>query len=325
MRSFGSRFLAGLALAGALAFGGAAPAATLVATPIGGLFFEHDPAVWTAEAADDTAIISCIVKDCGFATVEVFFAPSAERCDEMAALDAAEVAFPDRTSRGVNMHDLNGLAVYVARSGIPTPVYDPDAGDAVYACLDRDGVRYEFLTRIGERPIVRGDEWHVFSVLAALSAPPAPITTISLGGLQLAYPADRWTPSAAMTANGPATLFCLPPLCEGYVPLTIEVAKAADPGASCLPADVVPPIEREFFDPDVTTIATADGQLTLEFVTVHSSCRAWTPPQYGACVIHDGMRYSFWTGWDTGCHFGPEIGEGAFLDLVQSLRPVTAP
>lgn len=31
----------------------------------------------------------------------------------------------------------------------------------------------------------------------------------------------------------------------------------------------------------------------------------WTPPHYGACVIHDGVRYGFWTEEGVGCDFGP--------------------
>ncbi len=117
---------------------------------------------------------------------------------------------------------------------------------------------------------------------------------------------------------------CLPPFCNERGALNVEAIAVPDGMTGCPPDDVAQePFSASRGHP-VTAIET-EGGLTLTYAAIGSMCRAMSPTQHGACLIHNGVRYTFWTAWSMGCHFGPHIPDQAFLDLVQSLRPVTAP
>lgn len=329
----GGRMAAAIAVF-AMAVGGATGAAvaqgTTATAAIGGLWLTIDPAVWDVQRSDRDAVITCLAKECRGAVVDVAFEVTDARCDDRSTVDAVRAAYPDLPSIAVNLHVWDGLAFFVGEAA-PEGAFRLETGRAVYACLEWGDSRYEFRSRV-DGPIPDYQGAVVFDLLRAFWADPLPEIVLPLAGLELHLPADRWEVTTdGPLAYSPATgglINCTPPQCDDRVFLNVTAEEAAPGETSCLPTALAGGPTQWASDADVgdiATITTADGVLTLDLVTIHSMCRAWTPPHFGACVIHDGVRYSFWTGNGAGCHFGPYIGEGAFLDLVQSLRPVTTP
>ncbi|MCW5715367.1 MAG: hypothetical protein KIT43_12710 [Bauldia sp.] len=314
--------VAAVALAVAAGTGGAAaqeePLEAIAA--IGDLALAYDPTVWLVEMSGEAGVITCIAEDCSEAVIDVAIVRDAPWCDTEVLRALSLAAFPALTRVGSNLHGYNDLALYIARAA--TEAYQPDVGNAVYACVNHAGDRIDFRTRLPDGPIPEGQDWPVFALLFGLSAPPAPEATYRIGDLELRFPADRWT--VAPDGDGRPVPTCLPPFCREHVALNVEAVAVPENTTQCLPDGIA----WEPFDAGLGLAATeiqTEGGLTLTYAAIGSMCRAMSPTQHGACLIHNGVRYRFWTDWSMGCHFGPHIPDQTYLDLVQSLRPVTAP
>lgn len=287
---------------------------------IGDLALAYDPSLWRVEMSGEAGEITCIAEACSAAIIDIAIVRDAPWCDTEVLRALSRAAFPGLTRVGSNLHGYSDLALYIARAA--TEVYQPGVGNAVYACVNLAGDRIDFRTRLPDGPIPDGQDWPVFALLGGLSGPEAPQATYAIGDLELAFPANRWT--VATSADGRPVPTCLPPFCSEHVALNVEAVAVPEGTTQCLPDDLAwEPFGAGRGQP-VTEIQT-EGGLTLTYVAIGSMCRAMSPTQHGACLIHNGVRYTFWTGWSMGCHFGPYIPDQAFLDLVQSLRPVTAP
>lgn len=293
----------------------AAAAAGPAAAEIGRLSLAHDPAEWRIEGGDGRYTIACIAETCAGAVLSVTVAEATDRCDEMVLRDRLRAAFPG-LRHAVNMQAINGLAVYFGEAG--AAARSLDEGDAVFACLDREGLRYEFVSIDGRDPRSHAYEGTVLELLRGLSAAPAAEHVLSLGGLSVRYTADRWQgPNPDLREEddrGVRVLTCLPPFCNG----TASLYFTRSPESEDVCASV---LDARHSDVERSALTSA-GRLDVAIATIHSGCRAWSPPQYVACVVHDGSTYALWTGLDSGCYRGRGfIGDDMFLEIVRTLAP----
>ncbi|MCC6736064.1 MAG: hypothetical protein IT534_08035 [Bauldia sp.] len=302
-----------LALGGAIAV--AQPAGEAVAD-LGQLRLAYAPGAWLVEDTAAGMALTCLAEDCAGLVVDVRVVAGAPFCDTGVAHAAAAAAFPGATRVGANMHVVGELAVFLASA---SRGYDVENRSVAFACVNREGVRTEFVTRAAPgEPYPAFGAGTVFELLAGLSAPPAAIGEFVLGDLVIPYPADRWTePEYAPEVP---TLACLPPTCDWGAELAMEAQPIA-PGAVC-EAYAGGASGRE--PPPVTRIVNPAG-IAFEVSRIDSMCRAWSPSQYVACGIHGNIRYILATDGGAGCYFGPVVSEAALLDLLNAIRPVTTP
>lgn len=305
--------LAALALV-VVALPAAAAAQTVKTAAIGNLSLAYDAAKWSVEGDGGTITITCIAAACGGAVLTATATLSVERCDDRVPYERLKEAFPG-LRYAVNMQVIGDLAVYFGEAGAEP--WSFDVGDAVFACLDREGTRYEFVTsdRQARRP--GGYEGEVLALLRGLSSPPAEEHVLPIGGVELRYTGDRWTapqPEPGWEDNrGTLLLTCLPPFCRDAAPLYLTMVPAAEDRVCSM-------LARETWNVERDTVTA--GGLTITVTTMQSGCRAWSPDQYAACFVHDGMAYSVWTGLDGGCIRGRGyVTEDLFLDLVRTLAP----
>lgn len=293
----------------------AQPAGEAVAD-LGQLVLAYAADGWEVATTPDGVTLTCRHESCRGAVIDVRTVTGEPFCETAIAHDAAAVAFPEATQIGANMHVVGDLAVFLASA---SRGYDIDNRAAVFACVNREGVRTEFRTRV--RP---GEPFPAFGggvvpgLLSGLSAPAAATREFPLGDLVFAYPADRWAEPEHVVET--PTLACLPPTCDWGAELAMEAQPIA-PGEACEPVAAgwsgAPP-------PEVALIVNPAG-LKFQISRIESMCRAWSPSQYVACGIHGETRYILATDGGAGCYFGPIVGEAALLDLIDTIRPEQAP
>jgi hypothetical protein len=293
----------------------AQPAGEAVAD-LGQLTLAYAPDGWRADATVEGVALACLADNCAGLVLDVRVVTGEPFCDEMTAGRAAEAAFAGATNIGANMHVVGDLAIFFASA---SRGYDVENRTAVYACVNREGVRTEFTTRVtpGE-PFPAFGAGAVYGLLSGLSAPPPTTGELVLGDLVIAYPADRWT-RPGYTPEVP-TLACLPPNCDRGAELAMEAQPIA-PGEACGPFAAGPS------GPDATAVTRIvnPAGITFEVSRIDSMCRAMSPSQYVACGIHGDLRYILATDGGAGCYFGPVVSESALLDLLATIRPVTTP
>lgn len=270
---------------------------------IGALTLNFDDAEWSV----DGNTIRCISDNCLGAVVDVTITDGLEFCTRDVGYAEAARAFPQADRHAVNVHNVNGLSLVFGQSRISE---NPE-GWAVYACATRDGVRYEFTSRIDEPP-TRLQHGAIFEMLLGLVAPTPTTTELRVGAFVTALPSDRWRIADHISEDGRATLTCLPPYCDAPVSVFLTVTPVdPDQPNPCVP------------DPDTGIInmtPTAEGGPAFTLQTLHSMCRAWTPPVLQACAVYEGQRYFLGTGALTGCNFGPAVAPDLFADLVGAFR-----
>lgn len=64
------------------------------------------------------------------------------------------------------------------------------------------------------------------------------------------------------------------------------------------------------------------GGLQLSGSVRHSNCRARTPPAYRAAGDHDGVRYTFGSGWAFGCGGIEGVPREMFMELLSGIALV---
>jgi hypothetical protein len=294
-----------------------APLAQSTETPletkaIGAFTLTYDPAQWRVDGGGSTFMAICSADACSHAVVAVTITPTEGWCDTLDAHDAAVAAFPWATNHGSNMHARERYALYFVSSSAG---YDPDNRYAAYACITHRGLRYEFVSKLGdgERP----GPFHsgsVFELLGGLAAPPAEAFTLEVEDLTFDLTDDVWATGKFGGEDGLWSLTCLPPACEehAWVPISANPVPLV---GTC--EAMPPPYEEEFNAPEVTKVG---GAVEFELTTYHSLCRAWTPPSQHACAVHNGIRYTVSNGIpDGGCYFGPYVPDATFLDLLEGI------
>ncbi len=297
--------LPALALLVTTAFAASPAMAAEQSAAIGALTLNYDDAIWSV--GEDT--IRCIADECLGAIVDVTMTEGLEFCIRDTGYAEAALAFPGADRHAVNARPVNGLSLVFGRSRISE---DPE-GWAVYACTTRDDVRYEFISRVDQTPPPYQDG-AIFELLLGLVPPPPTMIEMRLGDLTANVPSDRWRLS--IDEDGTATLACLPPYCDGPATAFLTVTPVD-------PDDPDPCFGPDFIYDDSYTVTTliepAEGP-TFTVVTLHSMCRAWTPPALHACAVYEGQRYFLGTGALTGCNFGPAVAPDLFTELVGAFR-----
>lgn len=311
--------LAAAALAAAIASGSVAtaqPAAGEAVADLGQLTLAYAPDGWRAETTADGVALTCLAESCAGLVVDVRVVRGEPFCDELTAGRSAEATFAGATTIGANMHVVGELALFLASA---SRGYDIENRSAVFACVNREGIRTEFTTRVAPgEPFPAFGAGTVFGLLSGLSAPAAATREYVLGDLVIAYPADRWTEPEYVPEV--PTLACLPPNCDWGAELAMEAQPIA-PGEAC------EPYAGDLSGRDaaaVTRIVNPAG-IAFEVSRIDSMCRAMSPSQYVACGIHGDLRYILATDGGAGCYFGPVVSEAALLDLLATIRPVTTP
>ncbi|MCW5696917.1 MAG: hypothetical protein KIS96_09325 [Bauldia sp.] len=290
-----------------------ATAASAETARIGAFTLSYDPAEWRIDGGGSTFMAVCGVDACSHAVVAVTITPAAEWCDTEVARQAAAAAFPWTNRHASNMHARDGYALYFVSAG--DGFYDPDHRDPAYACINHRGLRYEFLSKlgVGEEP----GPFHagaVFDLLSGLAAPPPELIALKVEELTFNLADDVWSAGDPEGADGPWSITCLPPACSEHVGVLIGANPVPLVGtceAMLLPGD------GQYTSSETAVVG--DG-VAFTVTVHHSMCRAWTPPSVEACAVYNGVRYTVSTGIPiSGCYFGPHLGEGTLLDLIEGI------
>lgn len=314
-----------VAMAVATALSASSTKAAAATAALGPLTLSYDADRWMIVEGDGTLAITCVAEDCGGAVIDGSAVASTGYCDERAVYDAAAKAFPWATRHAVNRYTIGPFAVYFGWSATGLSL---DDGRAVFACISREGMRYEFVSRANAAP-VPGLDGLTFQLLKGLSAPPAALRVLDLGGAALAYAADTWQVDRADPDGGRWQLSCLPPYCDGIAPIEIRAEPVGDDRRACgegLPIDPdrQPEAGGRFNDAEIAASlawnALPGTKPVVRYGVIESRCRAMSPPHHVACAIVEGRRYTAWTGLSAGCNRGrPHVQEQTFLHLVRSL------
>lgn len=275
---------------------------------IGALTLTYNADRWSVEGD----IIRCIAEDCLGAVLDVAMVEDGQRCTREFAAEEAALRFPDAERHAANLYALDNLAVVIAQSGRP---FDPDIGRAVYACVSRGDIRYEFTVRIGDDPIPPRQDGAIYLLLQGLSAPPRGALVLDLGGLAIPYDGDAFRVEAG-PAEGQWSLICQAPYCREEAAISVTASPAGE--AECFADEVED--SYLFADAMFTEIATGDGAPAFSLRTVPSMCRAMSPPMLDACAVHEGIRYRISSGVLPGCFFDPYVSSGLFLEIVRSIQ-----
>lgn len=308
-----NRFVALVGLAAIAALPATANAAT---AEIGNLTLAYPEADWAFEG--DT--IRCISDACAGAIVDITVSENREFCTRDVGYAEAAASFPGADPHAVNTRAIGNLFLVFGQSG---PPFNEETGRAFYGCVSRDGLRHEFRARIGDNPIPPYQDGAIFTLLTeGLSAEPHGEMILDLGGLEIAYDGDMFEMVAQSggPGDGAAMLNCMPPFCREPTPLYAN-ARPLERGG-CFPdrpEDTVFPGNFLMGDGNYTEIETGNGGPTVILETVHSMCRAMSPPMLTACVEHEGTRYLMGTFVDLGCYFGPSVPDELFTRFVSGI------
>lgn len=294
---------------------------------LGLLTLSYDTDQWRVVGSGSAIEIICLMDACAGTAIDARAFASDEYCDKSVAREAAVKAFPWANRHAVNLYTIGNLAVYFGWSAVGLSL---DDGRAVFACVNREGTRYEFVSR-ADAPPVAGLDGLVFQLLRGLAAPPAALHVLDLGGAALAYAADTWDVALADRAAGRWRLSCFPPSCDGIASVEIRAEPIGEDPKGC-GGPLLDPARDPSDGPlrsEADIAASLAGDLlpgtepVVRFGLIDSHCRAMSPPNHVACLVHNGRRFTAWTGLSAGCNGGrPHVPEGTFLHLLRTLTAV---